>query len=75
MDRASRLFEKNGVYLEIGIMYTKLGFIGESSLRTMIPTPKSLFKVLHDLQENSVFIADCFRSEELLEWGLEEFLH
>jgi hypothetical protein len=49
MDRANKFFEKNGVYLEIGIIYTKLGFIGEAGLRSMIPTPKSLFKPLHEL--------------------------
>jgi hypothetical protein len=32
--------QKTDIYLEIGMAYTKIGFVNESSLRKIIHTPK-----------------------------------
>lgn len=43
--------EKISIILDIGIMYTKVGFAGESSPRKIIPTPSNIFKIEDALKE------------------------
>lgn len=41
--------EKAGVVLDIGIAYTKIGFLNENIPRKILTTPKNIFKTLKQL--------------------------
>ena len=42
--------EKAGVVLDIGIAYTKIGFLNENIPRKILITPKNLFKSIKQLK-------------------------
>lgn len=41
--------EKAGVVLDIGIAYTKIGFLNENTPRKILMTPKNIFKRIKQL--------------------------
>lgn len=68
--------EKSGVILDIGVLYTKIGFISDNLPRKILKTPPALFKQLKSLNlDKRVFLADCFKDTDKLKYELEHFLH
>ena len=68
--------EKTGIILDIGILYSKIGFIGDNLPRKIHKTPLNLFKQLKNLNlDKNVFLADCFKDQKSLAFELEQFLH
>lgn len=44
LDKKHLFAEKTGVILDIGIIYTKIGFISDNLPRKILKTPMNLFK-------------------------------
>lgn len=49
LDKKLTTIEKAGIVLDIGIAYTKIGFVGENQPRKIIKTPDQLFKQFKEI--------------------------
>jgi len=73
-----RLKEKNGLILDIGVAYTKIGFTGDNGPIKILHTPRDIFREFKDdipkTNESDPFMADSL-SQQGLDMKIQTFLH